>query len=747
MKKIISIILCTLMAVSLFSGINTVKANADTSDLMYPEAPLYLNDIDGEYLGFQKAAETELLAMYFIDSTVNMAILNKKTGMIWSSLVKDSFLDEHGEDKSAGRFHSIISVGDIGLVHGTSLTEKFVNQVLTTEGKDTGGGENGYMKVDYAAVPNGVRVTAWYSDTKYKIVIDFQLDPIKNTLEVHCDTNEFLYQSDRSKWITLNILPYFGAAGDYDNGYVFLPDGSGTIAEFTPHHSSVESSKTIPFFSQELTSTLQLDLNEQNGIMPALYPVLGMKRNNDAFFAIITEGQEYSGVKFAPSGNITKLYRVHPVFYLGDLRALANGDLSELTYQYEGDIFEKNYHVEYHFLSDDDANYSGMARTYREYLLDNGMLNDAIEDGATMPLALELPMNTYESNIFGDKIVTMSTFSQATDIVRDLYEKGIDDMMVNVSMWQSRGLAWNAVTTAPTEIGGKNGFKNFVEEVKNLGYDVFAEVDMVRAGYDTTKFKATRDAAKNRNGIAFAGSYHLIAPPVIQTRYDDIYEPYMKELGISGMNFQMLGYYVFYYHYAETKYSKSNTVEIYQSILENADKDFEKTSVWYGNEYTLNTADWIYDLPSTDTGYAGTTQTVPFAQLVLHGYIPYSAIAGNTFYDDAAQTLTWIEYGYIPYYKITYEATDKLLETPMSILFSAKYTDWSETIVEKYNKLTDSIGYLYSIPMKEHQRLAENTYLTVYEDGSKVYVNYDIREFELEDGTVIPPKDYIVVKG
>lgn len=36
--------------------------------------------------------------------------------------------------------------------------------------------------------------------------------------------------------------------------------------------------------------------------------------------------------------------------------------------------------------------------------------------------------------------------------------------------------------------------------------------------------------------------------------------------------------------------------------------------------------------------------------------------------------------------------------------------------------------------------------MTVYEDGTKVYVNYNNEDYKTEDGRVLPARDYLVVR-
>lgn len=747
MKRIINILLCTAVIFSLLAGVNcnATTANAATENgAAYPEAPLFLSEIDADYWGFELVAETENLALYVTEVSVNIAVLNKNSGMIWSSLVKESLLEEEGENLSSGRFYSLVSFGDVqASVDGVTLAETFSNRVLQDD--LTADSEGSYMMIDYDAVLNGVRITTYLADYKYKLVMDFSLNAEDETLVVSVDTSHCLYASLGRKWITINVMPYFGAAGDREKGYAFYPDGSGTIAEFTPHHSSVESAKTLPFYSQELASTTRLDENESNGVMPVMYPVLGMKKGDDAFFAIVTDGACSSGMRFSPSGNLTKLYRIHPVFYISPA-LMKQSDPSTETYNRRGEIYKGYYRVEYHFLDGDDADYSGMAVTYRNYLLKNGLLNTAISAGDTMPLALDLLMNSYETTAFGDQSVVVTTFSQAVDMIKDLSNRGIADMLINVSAWQKYGDSMGTVNSAASAIGGNSGFKSLVEAAKELGYDIFAQVNMVEAHNSTTKFRASRDAAQDLDGLSLVGRSYLIAPPAIKERYESLYADYFSDIGVSGLNYEMLGYFIYNYNYGGTHYSRFVAEEFFSSILEESKKDFDKNAVWYGNQYSLATADWIYDLPSTDTGYANTTRAVPFAQIVLHGYIPYSAIAGNMFYDDDAQTLKWIEYGYVPYYKLTHDSTSKLMDTEYSVLFSAEYSDWADTIEEKYKMMSENVGYLYSVPIKKHEMLTDNVYVTVYEDGSKVYVNYGKSGYRTSDG-VVNGKSYLVVKG
>ena len=43
-------------------------------------------------------------------------------------------------------------------------------------------------------------------------------------------------------------------------------------------------------------------------------------------------------------------------------------------------------------------------------------------------------------------------------------------------------------------------------------------------------------------------------------------------------------------------------------------------------------------------------------------------------------------------------------------------------------------------------RVSEAPNMTELEDGTKVYVNYSYDELQADDGTVVPARDYVVVR-
>jgi hypothetical protein len=163
-----------------------------------------------------------------------------------------------------------------------------------------------------------------------------------------------------------------------------------------------------------------------------------------------------------------------------------------------------------------------------------------------------------------------------------------------------------------------------------------------------------------------------------------------------------------------------------------------------GNAYVLPYTDRIFSLGTKDSGYFFTDETVPFYQMVVHGLIPYSGRPQNLFHDPQVQFLKMVEYGYMPFYQLTYQHSEELKDTFFADLFSSRYSSWSDAIVSKYKEMNDKLRGTWSQTMVDHRRLKDNVIQTTYEDGTRIIVNYDNDAFQI-DGHTVPGQNYFVL--
>lgn len=113
-----------------------------------------------------------------------------------------------------------------------------------------------------------------------------------------------------------------------------------------------------------------------------------------------------------------------------------------------------------------------------------------------------------------------------------------------------------------------------------------------------------------------------------------------------------------------------------------------------------------------------TAPPVPFYQMVVHGCVDYSSLAGNLSYNDAYQKLRWVETGSIPHFLITHENPIRLKETSYNRIFSSQYTAWKEAMTAVYQEFNQRLSGVWNQTIERHDRLSADVVRLTYGDGA-----------------------------
>ena len=76
--------------------------------------------------------------------------------------------------------------------------------------------------------------------------------------------------------------------------------------------------------------------------------------------------------------------------------------------------------------------------------------------------------------------------------------------------------------------------------------------------------------------------------------------------------------------------------------------------------------------------------------------------------------------------------------------FGANYDSWKERMMEIYSRYNAELGDIYAERIVDHEILEDGVARTTYENGTNVYVNYNVTDYRTNDGIVIPARDYLV---
>ena len=129
-----------------------------------------------------------------------------------------------------------------------------------------------------------------------------------------------------------------------------------------------------------------------------------------------------------------------------------------------------------------------------------------------------------------------------------------------------------------------------------------------------------------------------------------------------------------------------------------------------------------------------------------HGLKDYTCEAINLAGDYKTLLLECAEYGAGLNFTVMSADTSILQDSAYSCYTSAGYQPWKDEIIATILKYQNDMKGLNRQRIDSHEILADGVAATVYEDGTRVYVNYT--DVDYTSGAVtVPAREYIVERG
>jgi len=584
------------------------------------------------------------------------------------------------------------------------------------------------------------------------------------------DVEDYAGEKHTFPLLTLRLLEYFGAAGTASEGYMLVPDGSGALINLN-NGRLAGAMFNEPVFGTDGAQDQPAEIRRYPE--QSVLPVFGIKEQDKALFAVIEEGASFARIKADISGRLNDYNRIFAEFQL-----LANGKValsekashisfsgSAAIYQkrmYEGDIV-----VRYFFLTGTDADYMGMAQTYRDYLMDKYGLK-LLEPKSDIPFFLELVggIDTREPilGIARDVIRPLTTFDQAQSILKALGQQGVSNIQLKYLGWLSGGVLHDFPIQAQAEkaLGGDKAFKSLVDFVRANGYELYPSVGF-QSVYMNSKlngFNSKYDAARMLNNLearqyryrldSFERSYPIswvLSPRVLEQTVDLFLANYQKHSVANLALLDLAAELNSDFNNDLRKFvDREQALEIITRQLEKMKELGYKLMVDKGNSYAIPYADAILNMPMHGSSYYIVDQEIPFYQIVMHGLVPYAGSPINLAAHAQDAFLKMIETGGYPYFIGSYQDSSAVKDTRFADLYSLHYNDWLELAAEMYQRANDALKDVQNLRIVDYRKLADNVYQTVYENGKAVIVNYN--EDTVQVGNwLISGKDFIVLEG
>lgn len=602
-------------------------------------------------------------------------------------------------------------------------------------------------KIKYDKEENGVAITYDYvnKDINVKLVVHYVLED--DNLYVYADTSEIEEKDTNAvdgRILTKILLcPQFGAVsatdidGNPTEGYMIVPDGSGAVINYNNGKTNY-SSYSHQVYGRDYTTVPSNapHVNEQ-----AYLPVLATVSGKSGIIAVATDGDANVTAKAQVSGQNKQAY--NSCYFEFETRGsdsfyMSGGDRSnEITvFEKNGDIKGKRFGIKYFPLDkDEDINYADCAEVYRNYLIETKGLTSKVTDDKT----------NFYVDLFGGVMKTKSIvgvpvslkteitgFSQASEIIDKLKNNGIENIVANYNDWTNESIK-NEVSTEVEPSGTLGGDDEFFDFINNSGAEVYPsmnnfKMDSGRLGYMTLTSTAIRISnAYSRQssyspafGVAEKGvSPALIAPNVYNKIFDEMTESY-KDNGLKTIGFGDYSTKLVSDHSKKDPYSREKTMETIIAGYEKASKEVGSILADSANAYIIPYASHITNVPVYSSGYNVTDLDIPFYQMVIHGYVPYSTKPINASSSSDETFLLALASGSAIHYDMTYEEAAELKDTEYDDLYYSNYEGWLESASKQYKISNEVLSGVAGMTISKYEVSDDkNTITTTYTNDSE----------------------------
>lgn len=682
-------------------------------------------------------AENDNYKMYLTGSNLSVSIEDKRNGSLIETTVKE---DREGINKQwIGFIKSGIVLNVIDGYNEAVQADLINNNNL----------------IEITEINNGFKADIAFPDFGFQFSINVNLFGDEMLVEI---PDESIKETISKYHIgAINVFPMMGHSylGEKE-GYMFIPDGNGALiylddkeGRLTGGYSQVVYGDDAGFKDQSTQSLLWGRYQTVNEAEYVLAPVFGMVHTSEeiGYLGIIEGGAERASIEAYSNGVKIPYNRIYPKFVLRrTFKQPTSNSSSGVVDDIEEDRIHYDIKVRYKFLRGNDANYVGLALSFRDYLI--GEL-DFKKDESDYNTRIDFIGTEREEWLFSTRNVTMTTIQNIRDIYADLKDEGITDILSIYKGWQKGGINKVPIEKykADRNIGGTGDLTKLIIDVNESGSKLYLYHDLLRINPD--EFNTTFNVVKRIDK-------RLFEEPTYMQVYEDMlyltpkrsnhyFEKLVNDYSKAGISYLALGGItnnIFTFSYSGNEYSRIYTKDAYESMLSKSDEKFGyllEQPFAYLWKYT----DAFLDLPIGTSQYNFVDEEIPFLAISLKGIMPLYSEYMNFEANKEEFFLKLIEMGVYPSFLITWENSSKLIYTNSADIYSSEYSIYKDEIIRytrALKEVNDAVKDAYIIG---HEKLDSGMTIVTYDNGINIYVNYS-NETQPIDGYTVEAMSYKV---
>lgn len=323
--------------------------------------------------------------------------------------------------------------------------------------------EAGYTYEEYVEDKEKDKQEKVSEKSVFNVSVIYRLDGDDLIVEVPFDDLE--YKEDYPIYY-LSVLPYFGASGTTDEGFLFVPEGGGALIEFNNGKTSQNS-----YYSNVYGWDMGQDRDAVVHDTRTYFNVFG-ESNDSSFICMLEDGVPYASIQADISGRSHSYNYVNAVYSVLHREQYDVSDRStQSMFVYEDGTAEGEGIVQrYSFI--DSGDYVDMAEDYRSYLKDKYGDYLTVNDDTETPVALEIIGAVDKvKQVFGVPVsspLELTTYKEAQEMVEELYGEGLSNMSVKLSGWMNGGVQQKMLDSVNliSDLGSKKDLQNMIDSAE-----------------------------------------------------------------------------------------------------------------------------------------------------------------------------------------------------------------------------------------------------------------------------------------
>ena len=693
-------------------------------------------------------AENDRLELHYDTVESQIILKDKLTQEEWRSTP-----DDIAQDKRATGVNKINRQSDLIVqYHNTSYVTDQVNSY-------TGAIKKGDFT--WELIENGVAIRYYFPKQGFVIPVQYVLEEdclaasiISEGIEEEVWEDPDTDPEKKQSVMNVALLPFMGAAGSDDEGYLIIPDGSGALIHFnTGRTGAAIYQQDVYGRDDALTirkaATTTYDVN---------MPLFGIVRNGRALMAVVENGDYQAQLNAMVNGQLTGYSNAYfAVQYIHmEANTIMPGSEHSTDVMLPTNTFRDmgNFTVRYYPLAAENATYADVAAAYRAQL----GLKESIADAATQQLEMVASIPSIDTflGVPYESVRVLTSYEQAAQTLRDFAAEGLNDLTLRYTGWSKQSVRGKMVTGLDLDnrLGGKKAFDGLRQAVKETGAEMVLAVDLIDIYEDGNGYWSLFAATDSVNSTAkqvpeFLQStgyqdpegkpWYLLSPDKVPEAARKLAENLSGQ--VDGVSLSMLGNTV-YSSFGKTGISRTSAGMYWQQALETLSGKIQTLSAKTASAYAFPYIEQVDATPCASSRFEVTDMEIPFYQMVTHGAMVLYTEPANEDGNVRKALLRAIEYGMYPSWRVIAGDTALLSGTDYASWHAASLDAWREEIKNTAAWMAP-LGVYAGMQMTGHEQVTATLSVTTYANGDMVLVNYGSEDAE-HLGVTVPALGYAI---